>query len=290
MVKKSDLIEAYNGFKEAAKTDQLADDTRQALEHLFEVGRGLVAEAEAEDLTSLVPEKEYCWYALEGRTSRPVNKGLFVADGPLLGKLLIDPTAVAASGEHSAADITQCLYSATVQVCVALDLLSPSQKRVGTVFEYICAYLFARTTKVRPLSSMPLLALEEEGTKLPTDFIFDLGTERPKYHMPVKTSTRERAIMLWAHQRLLDGVYGLERFLGVPFLFAETKTDQKKRETVEICTPEQWALYQTYIAKLHAIYYFDVPAANAALSDAWPPVVVKEIGEFFFDLGDLLPT
>jgi hypothetical protein len=290
MVKKLDLIEAYNTFKKAGKADLLADDTRAALATLFDLGAELVAEATPEDLTSLVDGKEYCWYALVGRTSRPVNKGLFSPNADLLSRLLESPSAVAASGDCAPAEITTCLYSAVVQVCVAIDLLSPSQKRVGTVFEYICAYLFARMTGVHPENSMPLLALEDEGTRLPTDFVFDLGSEKPKYHMPVKTSTRERAIMLWAHQRLLDGVYGIERFLGVPLLFAETKTDQKKRETVEICTPEQWVLYQTYIAKLHAIYYFDVPAANAALAGAWPPVEVREIGQFFFDWGELLPT
>lgn len=50
--------------------------------------------------------------------------------------------------------------------------------------------------------------------------------------------------MLWAHQKLLDGVYGIERFMGIPVLLAETKTDNKKKEVVEICLPEQWRVYQ----------------------------------------------
>ncbi len=120
-----------------------------------------------------------------------------------------------------------------------------------------------------------------------TDFIFDLGVKRPKFHMPVKTSSRERSIMLWAHQKLLDGVYGIQRFIGTPVLLAETKTDKSKREVVEICMPEQWRVYQLYVAQIRRIYYFDLPVAYSKLQDEFPPLVVKPFGEFFHEFDDL---
>jgi len=72
-----------------------------------------------------------------------------------------------------------------------------------------------------------VLNFDDEDTNLPTDLIFDLGKGAPKYHVPVKTSTRERAIQVWAHQRVIDGVFGMSRVLGTPVLMAETKTDSK---------------------------------------------------------------
>jgi hypothetical protein len=87
---------------------------------------------------------------------------------------------------------------------------------------------------------------------LPTDYVFDLGPNRAKFHVPVKTSTRERMIQVWAHQRVLDGVCGTGRFLGIPIILAETKTGRKKREVIEICLPDQWRIYQMHIAQLNS--------------------------------------
>jgi hypothetical protein len=49
-----------------------------------------------------------------------------------------------------------------------------------------------------------------------------LGDGKNRIHLPVKTSTRERVIQAWAHQRVLDGVYGVGRFKGVLVALAET--------------------------------------------------------------------
>jgi hypothetical protein len=40
-----------------------------------------------------------------------------------------------------------------------------------------------------------MLNLAMEAT-LPTGFVFDFGANRPKFHGPVKTSTRERVIQV----------------------------------------------------------------------------------------------
>src|SRR6058998_3677446 len=122
---------------------------------------------------------------------------------------------------------------------------------------------------------------------LPTDFIFDLGPNRPKFHVPVKTSTRERVIQVWAHQRVLDGVYGTGRFLGTPVILAETKTYRTKREVIEICLPDQWRIYQMHIAQLKRIYYLDVPVAYAHLNSVFPPINVRPFGQFFAEADAL---
>jgi hypothetical protein len=125
------------------------------------------------------------------------------------------------------------------------------------------------------------------NTTLPTDFVFDLGQGQPKFHLPVKTSTRERVIQVWAHQRVLDGVYGSGRFLGTPVILAETKTDSVKRSVIEICLPDQWRIYQMHIAQLKRVYYLDVPTAYEALNNVFPPLNVAPFGRFFHETAAL---
>ena len=124
-------------------------------------------------------------------------------------------------------------------------------------------------------------------TTLPTDFIFDLGTEEPKFHVPVKTSTRERVVQVWSHQRVLDGVYGTGRFLGLLSCLAETKVDSRSLEVTEICLPDQWRLYQMFIAQMKRIYYLDIPEKYRELNTVFPKINVKEFGEFFHEIDTL---
>ena len=218
--------------------------------------------------------------------SRPVNRALFQRGSEgwtSVRDAMVDDTLTQLEPDI----ITGALYTAAISFCSAVDLIQRSQKTPGTFFEYFVAFFFSWRAGVEPKKSIPMLSLGDEDIQLPTDFVFDLGNDRPKFHMPIKTSTRERSIMLWAHQKLLDGVYGLERFLGVPVLLAETKTDKKTREVVEICTPDQWRLYQTYIAKLKRVYYLDLPHAYESLAEKFPPVVVRPFGSFFGDWEDL---
>jgi hypothetical protein len=48
-------------------------------------------------------------------------------------------------------------------------------------------------------------------------------------------------------------------------VFAETKLDSKTHEVVEICVPDQWLIYQKYLAKIDNIFYFDLPEKYAQL-------------------------
>lgn len=128
------------------------------------------------------------------------------------------------------------------------------------------------------------------GTRpaLPTDFIFDLGDNKAKFHVPVKTSTRERVLQAWSHQKVLDGVYGTGRFVGLLNCLAETKVDRKKMDVVEICLPDQWQIYQLFVAKLTRIYYLDLPEAYNKLNEFFPRIYVKEFGTFFYETEDLM--
>lgn len=135
------------------------------------------------------------------------------------------------SGErHSlgAGEITRCFCSVAIACCSAIDVLSASDRKTqGTIFEWLCAAAIQSALNVEPRRSLPVLNLDLQGN-LPTDFIFDLGQEKLKFHLPVKTSTRERIIQVRAHQGVLDGVCGAGRFLAMPLILTETKLDSKK--------------------------------------------------------------
>lgn len=230
-------------------------------------------------LTSKVDEKTYFAFVNKvGLKSRPINEGLFslsLAESALVFEGILE------GGRHrySSSSITSAVYTIAVACCAAVDVTTKSDRKTqGTLFEWLCASLVQATLGVAPTRSLPVLNLDLRG-KLPTDFIFDLGPEKPKFHLPVKTSTRERIIQVWAHQRVLDGVYGVGRFLAMPIILTETKLDSKKLEVIEICLPWQWRLYQMHIASLWNVCYLDAPASYLALNNVFPPVNVMTIGD-----------
>jgi hypothetical protein len=104
---------------------------------------------------------------------------------------------------------------------------------------------------------------------IPTDFVFDLGSGKNRVHLPIKLSTRERVVQVWAHQRALDGMHGTARFKGILVVMSETNK-QKDISATEVCLPNQWMAYQMYIAQLFRIYYLDLPEKYVALKDAYP--------------------
>lgn len=239
------------------------------------------------ELRSLVPNKEYFAFAGPKRLSRAVNKALFGDDAKEWDSLCASLDKDDLTG-LSPDTITRSIYSAAISFCCYVDTHKDGdQKTPGTFFEYLVGHLFAWRLGVNPSNRLPVLNLDME-TSLPTDFVFNLGKDRPKFHLPVKISTRERVIQVWAHQRVLDGVYGTGRFLGTPVILTETKTDQKKREVVEICLPDQWRIYQMHIAQLKRIYYLDVPVSYDRLNAVFPPLHIRPFGQFFFELDSLV--
>ena len=247
-----------------------------------------LAKAKTASLISLVSNKEYFGFQLGAKISRAVNQSLFLPE-PGQWDVFCKAISTKEPLDLTPDRITRIIYSLAVSFFCYIDLTKEGdQKTPGTFFEYLIGHLFAWRLGVNPKTRLPVLNLDMEAT-LPTDFIFDLGPNRAKFHLPVKVSTRERVIQVWAHQRVLDGVYGTGRFLGTPVILGETKTDKRKREVIEICLPDQWRIYQMHIAQLKRIYYLDVPSVYLQLNDVFPPLSVKPFGHFFAE-ADTLPT
>jgi hypothetical protein len=284
------LLPKYYALKQASKQGL---DTDVVANHLVDiVGASatlLGRECSQVALTSMVAGKKYFSYGRGARLSRPINEALFIADPAERSELL---EALRVNGGLQRLGVGQsnrALYTAAMAFCAAIDLLGIGNKKTpGTYFEILIGHLFAVAFGRNPRKRVEVLALEDQRSTLPTDYVFDLGPKQVKFHLPVKISTRERVIQVWAHQRILDGVYGEGRFRGILVALGETKLGLKKREVVEICLPDQWAVYQRFIARLYRVYYLDLPAKYAALATAFPNIAVKTIGEFFAEKTALL--
>ena len=140
---------------------------------------------------------------------------------------------------------------------------------------------------VNPTNQMNALELDGESIPLPTDFIFDLGPGKPKFHVPAKTSTRERVVEVWSQQRVLDGAFGVGRFLCLLTCIGETNFFKSDMSVALTCVPNQWINYQLFISQIKRAYYLDVPEKYAELNDRFPKIHVKTFGEFFHESNEL---
>lgn len=287
---KEQILQHYDNLKKLVKGGLYRPEITSALGEIYQESLSYLAPINREDLISKVEGKQYFAFSNQRKISRAINSGLYV---PEYSKWEQFRSAMSRNdlGDFSTDEIGKLLYTMAISFCACVDLIKDGdQKTTGTFFEYFIAYFFTWRVGVEPKNSIQILNVDSEDTKLPTDFIYNLGPKKPKFHLPVKTSSRERSIMLWAHQKLLDGVYGVERFMGTPVLLAETKTNKVKKEVVEICLPEQWRVYQLYIAKLKRIYYLDPPIAYCELNKVFPALTVKPFAEFFSEWSELSPT
>lgn len=238
--------------------------------------------------------KKYIAFANKGKFSRPVNielynDGLLTADGKL-NKVDIFWENVKKNTivQQNADDITAALYVVAIGFCCCADLLGSGQKIAGTYFEKLIGHLYAKHLNSEPVNQMTACELDDVAIKIPTDFIFDLGRMKPKFHVPVKTSTRDRVVQVWAQQRVLDGAYGVGRFLCLLTCISETDFDKKKMRVNDICVPGQWINYQLFIAQLKRAYYLDIPNRYAELNNGFPKIHVKKFGEFFHEIENLI--
>lgn len=256
------------------------------IQRLFEAATGELGKCERIPLRSMVDGKSYFSFVREKVKSRPVNCDLFKDDSHNAFDCFLK---ILEGKRHdlSSDEITRSVYVVAMTCCAGKDVSSRGdQKTPGTMFEWLCAAIMQSCLNVNPVRSLQVLNLDLQGD-LPTDFVFDLGEEKPKFHLPVKTSTRERIIQVWAHQRVLDGVYGTGRFLAIPIILTETKLDSDKLEVVEICLPWQWRLYQMHIANLWNVCYLDAPSAYLELDAKFPRIGVSTLGDMLKKGGRL---
>ena len=278
------MIEGYEELKKVAKRDLKSPETLAAIKRIYRYSNEFLNKQNTIQLSSKIENKEYIAKGKGKKMSRPLNTDLYRC-----GETFVEPFFdCLETNDYTALNsdqITSACYRIAISFCASIDLLKSGDKKTpGTFFEYFMGFMYANKLGIAPTKQLDVLNIDISDAKLPTDFIFDLGKHKPKFHVPVKTSTRERVIQVWAHQRVLDGVYGVGRFHGMLNCLAETKLAKVKMEVTEICLPVQWHVYQLFIAQLKRVYYLDMPKKYSELNNIYPKISVKPFGEFFGEI------
>lgn len=284
----SALRNKYTIAKRQCAADWMSVESGEAIRQLalFSL-QFLLDECEPIDLVSQVPGKEYFSFKRTNVIARPVNKSLFVPNVKRISRLWKRWI----SGSIVVGDFAKLTYTIALAPCLAMEIFNRQNKKgPATFFECYIGHLFSKAAGVNPTKKVRLPILNR-NVLMTMDFLFDMGEQHQKVHVPVKMSTRERVVQAWAHQRLLDTAYGEGSYRGVMILFSETKLDSRSLEVVEICVPDQWLAYQSLLAHMDRIYYFDVPVRYQALTNDYPNVIViKPFRSFFDEIGAVLQS
>lgn len=273
------LRREYESTKQTCGVDWMSPEAGDSIIHLATTSLDfLVKECEQIALVSRVPSKEYFSFKKAAVVARPANKDLFIADANVVQRLWKKWVAETINPKEFA----RLTYTVALAPCLAMELFDRQNKKgPATFFECYIGHLFAKTIGINP-TKRARLPINGRDVLMTMDFLFDMGKEHRKVHVPVKMSTRERVVQAWAHQRLLNAAFGEDAYRGVMVLFSETKLDSRSLEVVEICVPDQWLAYQGYLAHMDRIYYFDIPSRYQTLTDQYPDVIsIKPFGEFF---------
>ena len=274
----------YRSLKRAASFGLLDEAVTEHIVDAVRVSRAILMQAGRIELKSAVRDKTYFGFRAAAE-SRPVNEALYALDEEQFDRLL----QIFANGFRGASDddIVRSAYTLAYTVFAANDIYEIGRKASATFFEILIGHIMARAIGVSPRKKV---RLPESDATLPTDYVFDLGNNRRKIHQPIKTSTRERGVQAWVHQLILDGIFAKGSFVGIFVVGAETKRNAKTGEVIEICVPQQLAMFQARIATISGIYYLDPPEKYLRLAkvDAVQPIHVERFGTMLRDLQALL--
>jgi hypothetical protein len=282
------ILDGFSNLTKIAKTNLKNNDVSELITKIvMDSLEYLSMHSVKENIISKIPNKTYFQFRLKNDVSfsRPVNSNLFVDKIKQEDIFKILKSDI---NHFKHFFISQLIYTMAMSYCCAVDLLKKrDQKTPGTYFEILIGHIFSVKYNMNPDKKIQVINLDKKTT-LPTDFVFNLGTEKSRIHLPIKTSTRERVIQVWAHQRVIDGVYGVNKFRGILVCINETNKQSKDNSVIEVCLPGQWAIYQMYIARMYRIYYLDIPEKYALMSKAYPFIQVKEFADFFNEADDLV--
>jgi hypothetical protein len=285
MTNYDNLKNAYENVKVTCKKGLMLKAAGDSILNLVILSmKFLEKESDFIDLVSLVPGKKYNSYKRNEVVTRPANRSFYTRDIEKVISLWRKWEKDSIKQEEFSA----MTYTIALAPCLALELLDRQNKKgPATYFECLIGHIFAKTFGVEPTKGISF-SINGKNVRMTMDFLFKLGNGKTNIHLPVKMSTRERVVQAWSHQRLLDA-YSKGIYKGVMVLFSETKMDSKKLEVVEICVPDQWLIYQKFLARLDKIYYFDVPERYQVLTNEFPEIIeIKQFGEFFNQIESIV--
>ncbi|POB49330.1 type II site-specific deoxyribonuclease [Vibrio vulnificus] len=152
--------------------------------------------------------------------------------------------------------IDAILYTALMSVSSCYDLFkSGSRKTPGTFYEVLVGHLMS--LMLPSYRQGKHIEIPGESEKITTDIVFDNGSHG--IAIPVKITTRERIVQPFAHQRIINNVFG-NYFSSVFIGGSETKLGKQTRHVDDICVPGTIKLFVNHLSEISGFYYLDPPA------------------------------
>ena len=222
--------------------------------------------------------KPYRVFKTDSQLSRPVLPTMLISDPPEFSKNWNElVAALDATGHRVDATedlINKTLYTSAMSFAVCIDLWKPkSRKTPGTVYEIIMGSIMG---KILPSHKrLKYISLPVDDEKVTTDIVFD--RKGNGLVIPVKISTRERVVQPYAHQRILDSVFGPDRYESILICINETQRDDNNLTTNDICVPGTIKLFQSHLASLSGLFYLD-PPERYLKKDLTDIIDVKTVG------------
>jgi hypothetical protein len=219
--------------------------------------------------------------------SRPVNVALYEDSDREFARMLRRFRDGLPSNDVDA--VTRATYSIAYSVFAAHDVHEVGRKASATFFEILIGHIVARALGIPPRKKVLLPeSSADDPTYLPTDYLFDPAPRSRKIHLPIKTSTRERAVQAWVHQLVLERIFSTGRYRGVLVVASETKRNRRTGQVIEICVPGQLQMFQSRVTEMSRVYYLDPPRAYLELANSDPRIEVKLFGYALSELPQLL--
>ena len=249
------------------------------------------------------PQVPYHVFENEGGVSRPVRPDLFIYNranlSDMQSRMITELRNDTADWNDDAVRLaSSVIYTSVMSFACCIDLWKRgSRKTPGTFFEIYFAGLipdvFSDATLSKSITLPRISGAKEDKSEEAegegddkSSISTDLVIARPKFNkkivIPLKITTRERIVQPFAHQRILDSIFGDGRYSSFLTCVSETQLDHKTQSVKQICVPTTMKLYQKYLAEISGLYYCDVPQRYGA-ADVASILPVKEIGEIFRD-------
>lgn len=232
--------------------------------------------------------KKYSVWSANKNLSRPFLPDLFIhnSDDFVIEWKKLTEAAVPKDERYNLdeLDINRAIYTAITSFCICYDLWKPkSRKTPGTFFEALLGTLMQPVLKSYTRGGHVIIPNQVENVS--TDIVFHRKGQTVGLVVPVKITTRERIVQPYAHQRILDSVFGEGSFRSVLVCVSEMQRDEDAAANA-ICVPGTIRLFQSHLAKLAGIYYLDPPKRYLE-ADVSGLVPVRTVGKL---LSEDLPA
>ena len=256
---------------------------------------------------SKLGDKKYYVFETENGISRPFLKTLYIKSQKNFTKNWNNLVSKINPEMHkidlTSNEVNKVLYTSAMAFAICYDIWkNSSRKTPGTYFEILIGSILGnilndyKRTKYIPLPIHQVIEEEKEesvstdivfektdekGESVSTDIVFEKTKDNGEIIglvIPVKTTTRERIVQPFAHQRILDSFFGKGRFKSTLICISEMQLDKKNNNVHEICVPGTIRLFQAHLAELTGIFYLD-PPSRYLKEDLTKFVTIGSLGE-----------